>query len=227
MQSNPEVRVKNSSTMQQIILAAIHIINTRGAEAVTTRRIAETAGVNTAAMNYYFGSKESLIQHVTQLTLSHVFSDWEMILAEPGMDTPAKIYFLLDYTIEGITRYPGLTNSYLFDQSLNAPTKREFIEKFDSLSNKLTSLLQPLLPLMSTEDIRYSIGQLMLTVISAALIPEMFTIVAKGEIVSPEARCGFILRLMKGMLGIELCLTDKVQEHISLLREKAFSSESV
>jgi AcrR family transcriptional regulator len=215
MQSNPEVRVKNSSTMQQIILAAIHIINTRGAEAVTTRRIAETAGVNTAAMNYYFGSKESLIQHVTQLTLSHVFSDWEMILAEPGMDTPAKIYFLLDYTIEGITRYPGLTNSYLFDQSLNATTKREFIEKFDSLSNKLTSLLQPLLPLM------------MLTVISAALIPEMFTIVAKGEIVSPEARCGFILRLMKGMLGIELCLTDKVQEHISLLREKAFSSESV
>jgi len=211
--------------MQQIILAAIDIVNTHGIKAVTTRRIAEKAGVNSAAMNYYFGSKENLIQKVTELTLSHLFGDWDMILNEPEMDVAVKVFFLLDFTMEGVIRYPGLTTSYFFDSPTGSTPVRDFVYHFSALSDRISSELQTQVQ-MSAEDIRYSLGQMMFTVISASMIPEMFTMVAKGDITSPETRSLFILRLMKGMLGVELTLTDSVLDSIALLREKAFADQS-
>lgn len=49
-------------TCQRIIDAAIHIFATKGFQAATTRQIAEHAGVNTPALQYYFENKEGLYQ---------------------------------------------------------------------------------------------------------------------------------------------------------------------
>ena len=62
----------------KIIEAAIDCIEQFGLKGATNRRIAEKAGVNLAAINYYFRSKENLIERVMETTLHNAF-DWDDI----------------------------------------------------------------------------------------------------------------------------------------------------
>ena len=52
------------STQDQILQAAESLFIKHGFEATTLRQITATAGVNLAAVNYHFGSKEALLQEV-------------------------------------------------------------------------------------------------------------------------------------------------------------------
>ena len=52
------------STQDQILQAAESLFTKHGFEATTLRQITAAAGVNLAAVNYHFGSKEALLQEV-------------------------------------------------------------------------------------------------------------------------------------------------------------------
>jgi AcrR family transcriptional regulator len=49
---------------ERIVEAALHIFAAEGFETATLRAITERAGVNIAAVNYYFRSKDELLRHV-------------------------------------------------------------------------------------------------------------------------------------------------------------------
>ncbi len=55
-----------SDTKDRILNAAEHIFAEQGLEAVSLRAVTTEAGVNIAAVNYYFGSKAALLQAMTQ-----------------------------------------------------------------------------------------------------------------------------------------------------------------
>ncbi len=56
----------SQKTRDHILNAARVVLTQVGYEKITTRRIAETAGVNIAALHYHFGSKEALLSAVLQ-----------------------------------------------------------------------------------------------------------------------------------------------------------------
>lgn len=51
---------KGEETRNRILLAALDVFGNHGFETVTTRQIAEAAGINLPALTYYFGNKEGL-----------------------------------------------------------------------------------------------------------------------------------------------------------------------
>ncbi len=53
-----------------------------GYEKITTRRIAEMAGVNVATLHYYFGTKESLLGEATRFALKHTEKRWRSVIEE-------------------------------------------------------------------------------------------------------------------------------------------------
>jgi AcrR family transcriptional regulator len=53
----------------RILEAAVACIEEYGVHRLTVRRIAAKAGVNTAAINYYFRTKEQLMDKVDELTI--------------------------------------------------------------------------------------------------------------------------------------------------------------
>jgi AcrR family transcriptional regulator len=59
----------------RILEAAIAAIEEYGFKNVTVRRIAAKAGVNIAAINYYFRTKEQLLDKVIEVALDNAF-DW-------------------------------------------------------------------------------------------------------------------------------------------------------
>src|SRR5246500_4110636 len=56
---------------QRLIKAGLEIFGTFNLEGATTRQLAERAGVNQAAIPYYFGGKEGLYLAVIQYMLQH------------------------------------------------------------------------------------------------------------------------------------------------------------
>ncbi len=212
------------STRQRIILAAIDILNNEGISGITTRRIAQEAEVNSAAVNYYFGSKDNLIDNALNMTLEHAFKDWMMILDLEELDIPVRIYCLLDYTMEGILKYPGVVRSHLFDPHVQARSRKAFAEKTASLLDVLSAKLDDRMP-ERRQILKLSLGQMLLTVISAAIIPELFNAITDDDLTVNQARSRFILNLLKQFLDVDLTITDIIQSDILRVRKLAFTDE--
>jgi AcrR family transcriptional regulator len=61
-------------TRARIIAAALHVFGEYGYDAASTRRIAEHAGINTPAIQYYFGGKRGLHAACTRHVIGRVSS---------------------------------------------------------------------------------------------------------------------------------------------------------
>ena len=207
--------MKDRDTAMRIVLAAVEMVNKGGTGAVTTRGIAREADVNPAAVNYHFGTRENLIAAVLDLTLSHLFQDWEMILAENTLSPPEKIYFFLDYMMEGMARYPGLVRSYIFDDSISAPVARRFLEKLNWAVEALSAGTQ----------IEPALQQAVSAVIACGIVPGMFRMFSGGSLSSEEERRRYLLPLVNGLPGINLHLDEAALEKIDLVRKLAFREE--
>ena len=207
--------MRDRDTAMRIVLAAVEMVNRGGTGAVTTRAIAREAGVNPAAVNYHFGTRENLISAVLDLTLSHLFQDWEMILSENTLSLPEKIYFFLDYMMEGMARYPGLVRSYIFDDSISAPVAERFLENLNRAIEALSSGTQngPVLQ------------QAVSAVLAFGMIPEMFRMFSGGRLSSEEDRRRYLLPLVNGLPGMNLDLDEATLEKMDLVRKLAFREE--
>jgi AcrR family transcriptional regulator len=60
------------STLEKIVRAAESLFEHQGFEATTLRQITAAAGVNLAAVNYHFGSKEALIREIFKRRLTQL-----------------------------------------------------------------------------------------------------------------------------------------------------------
>jgi DNA-binding transcriptional regulator YbjK len=64
------------STRQRIIDATLECIGKHGIQAVTNRRIAQLANVNCAAINYYFSSKEKLMNEAIEYSMDNYLGEF-------------------------------------------------------------------------------------------------------------------------------------------------------
>ena len=100
------------ATKQQILTATIDAIEKYGLQNITTRVIAEEAGVNNAALHYYYGTKEQLLEQALSSTLNHMLEDTEeMIKGIGGLEE--RLRSVLTYLVEGTIAYPNLIRAHL------------------------------------------------------------------------------------------------------------------
>lgn len=116
---------KREQTIMNIIVATIDCIAKDGIAGATVRSITSRAGVNTAAINYYFGSRENLIEAALQETLKNAF-DTDDILRQPEDDYRTVFAATLGHWYDGIVLYPGITRAH-FDEIVNNRSGAETI----------------------------------------------------------------------------------------------------
>jgi AcrR family transcriptional regulator len=102
------------SPRQRILYATITCIEEEGVPHVTTRRIAARAGVNVAAVNYYFGSKDALINRALDETLVNAF-DWDDYADSANADPHERVCHILNVLLEGALTYPGIARTHLLE----------------------------------------------------------------------------------------------------------------
>ncbi|MDK8179528.1 TetR/AcrR family transcriptional regulator [Paenibacillus sp. UMB4589-SE434] len=97
----------NNDTKAKILAAALDMIKEDGFESITIRKIAARSDTNISLVNYYFGSKDKLINEV----IKHLLSGFQesFVLLDDLTLTPGQRLksFLLHY-VQVIQQYPEL-----------------------------------------------------------------------------------------------------------------------
>lgn len=102
------------STSERILAAAVEVIEREGAERATVRMIAAEAGVNLAAINYHFRSKDELMEAAIRSTWEHASRDLRAFLQVESSSLSERIEALLLYLLQGGRVYPNITRAFLF-----------------------------------------------------------------------------------------------------------------
>jgi AcrR family transcriptional regulator len=129
--------VRNPDTRERILDVAERLFMAYGYDGTSMRQITGEAGVNLAAVNYHFGSKESLIQEVFRRRLDWLNEERMRVLdrleAEAG-GQPVKPSLIVDAFFGTLLRMAededrgGMTFLRLLGRTLTEPS--EFIRAF-------------------------------------------------------------------------------------------------
>ncbi|MBW4838551.1 MAG: TetR/AcrR family transcriptional regulator [Paenibacillaceae bacterium] len=113
------------STKQNIIQATLELIKTEGADQVTLRKITAAAKVNLALVNYYFGSKDNLINEALKMLLTSFQANFS-VLDDTSLDPKERLKaFLLQY-VDSVLLYPGMLHEVLGKGRITFESRQDF-----------------------------------------------------------------------------------------------------
>ena len=92
---------------QHIIDHAMKLFAEKGFEATSIRDLAKTADVNIAMINYYFGSKEKLIETIVEKKASYMKDRIEELEANKTISEIDKVHVLIDDYVERLLSNPN------------------------------------------------------------------------------------------------------------------------
>lgn len=114
----------NQTTEEHILMSTISAIEKHGLAKLTTRLIAEEAGVNNAALHYYYRTKEHLIEAALNQTANHMLQDIQQILFNQNT-IEIRLREMLTYLIEGVRQYPNIIRAHFIGPVLYAKREKE------------------------------------------------------------------------------------------------------
>jgi AcrR family transcriptional regulator len=159
---------------ESIINAALQCIGKRGVQDVTVREITEQASVNTASINYYFGSKERLINQALEQHFENLLIDWEVILERRAMDFSEGLKTLLQEIMDETHKNPNLIKAHLYEPLIYNRTEGPFADQFDRFLNHLLEEKKKSQPDKSEQTHQLEIMQLFSGILFPGLLADLF-----------------------------------------------------
>ncbi|MFR9709281.1 TetR/AcrR family transcriptional regulator [Paenibacillus sp. MB22_1] len=174
--------VKGPTTKQNILQATLELIKTEGADQVTLRKITAAANVNLALVNYYFGSKDNLINEALKLLLT-TFQENFSVLDDTSLPPKDRLKaFLLQY-VDSVLQYPGLLHEVLGKGRITFESRQDFTGFMKTTGfSKITGVLEEI-----TGETNPDILFIMMMQINAAVL---FPLVLARQIKQLENRPG-------------------------------------
>jgi AcrR family transcriptional regulator len=133
MKTQQGTRAENE---EQIILATIECIETFGIHGATIRRIAQRAGVNSAAISYYFRSKEHLLQVAMERTLENAF-DLNDFSDSVGKPVQERLTHIFSFLIEGALKFPGISRAHFYEPFIEGNYETPGVEHINAFLSAL------------------------------------------------------------------------------------------
>lgn len=163
---------------EKIVLAAILTVQVHGLEGATTRRITKLAGVNVAAVNYYFGSKDKLLEAAFDQTLHEGFTKALAELKEcvehcGGDVKQGTLAFLTDY-IANAFRYPRIAVAHVHDALMDQDYSGPAVRHFQSFLKGFSEIVTPAMPQADETEKRLAIIHVWTSIFHLALMPGLF-----------------------------------------------------
>ena len=169
MENSPSI----ISTEQKIIQATIECIELYGLSKTTNRRIAAMAEVNIAAINYYFRSKQNLLDQVMSITLDNAF-DWGDLYKLPSITPLQWCIEIFVYLSLEACNYPGLTRAHLYDTIINGNYESLGSQRMMAFMNRLAQELVEHGIDKESSEVELAISQIGAAFITAIMIPHFF-----------------------------------------------------
>ena len=186
------------SVEDRIVQAAIECIEKYGVKGATNRKIAALAGVNNAAINYYFRSKEALVERCMRVTLDNAF-DWEDIASLPGRTAREKCAAIFKDLIQGGINYPGLTRSHFYDLISEGNYESLAVEKLNEFVENLAKDMDQKGASLEANELRLACVQITAAAMMVILAPQLFAPFG-FDLRNEDTRDSFVNRLVDRLL---------------------------
>jgi AcrR family transcriptional regulator len=119
-----------STKQTQLMDSAELLFSRKGFDGTSVRDIAEAAGINTAMISYYFGSKEKLMEEIFERKSLNIKEKVDNLLKDDSLDPLEKMYSLVDVYIDGILQRKTFHRILLCEQIINqTPSIIQMIDK--------------------------------------------------------------------------------------------------
>ena len=181
---------------ERIVGAAIMCIEEYGLQGATIRRIAEKAGLNSAAINYYFRSKDRLLEKAMDVSLQNAF-DWNDYQVPETCTAQERIEAVLLRLVEGAHAYPGLTRAHFFSAFAEGKYDQPGIKRLNQFLEELLKSLKPCCPDREESDLRLVLTQIMAAAfLLPALLPKLFDDFSQLDLSGRDALNDYIHRIV-------------------------------
>ncbi|WP_426663977.1 TetR/AcrR family transcriptional regulator [Rhodanobacter aciditrophus] len=155
---------RTGSTKERILAAAEALFAQRGFDGASLRQLTSSAGVNLAAVNYHFGSKEKLVEQVFRRRLDALNARRLAALARVAGQPETRLEDVLDAFIRPALELSHDDNGSLFMRVLarafaeHDDTLRKFLsENYGHVMRQFTAEFARLLPRLSKEELYWRI----------------------------------------------------------------------
>jgi AcrR family transcriptional regulator len=131
--------MKPSLSIKQIQLldTAQMLFSQKGFDGTSVRDIAEAAGINTAMISYYFGSKEKLMEEIFERKSLNMREKVDNLLKDETLDPFQKMYSLVDQYIEDFLERKTFHRILLCEQIINQnPSIIHLVEKMKARNSE-------------------------------------------------------------------------------------------
>ena len=159
---------------QRILLAAIQDIEDEGIQNVTIRGIAKRAGVNSAAINYYYRSKDRLLDQVMDYTLENAFGDVTEFIPDGPIDSTDPIKAYLRHMLWGMRQYPGICRAHLYAPLVESQIESRAVDRFNALMGSICDRMQHRVPHNGQMELKWGLVQLVSSLLMSGLAPDVF-----------------------------------------------------
>jgi AcrR family transcriptional regulator len=189
----------SDSVEQKIIEAAIACVEEFGLKGATNRRIAEKAGVNLAAINYYFRSKDNLIDKMMETTLHNAF-DWEDVDKLPGGSAKERCTSVFEELIAGACAYPGITRAHFYTLISAGDYESLAVIKYNEFINRLCDDLVQRGVKMTREELTLAVAQIASACFLATIAPQLHGKSLNLDMRDPATRHRFVSVMVDKLL---------------------------
>jgi AcrR family transcriptional regulator len=188
---------KDIPAKPKIIAATIDCIERDGIQNLTIRKIAREAGVNSAAINYYFGTKDALVETAMRQTLDEMMTMPEEIFDAAKGEASDRIEAFFGSFLEGLVRRRGIVKAHLYEPLMEGNYETDFIRRFGEFLAALAGRVRSVIPFVDETVVRLSIIQTVSAVMLPGLLPQAFLRFSTLDFEKPDVRSQYIRALVR------------------------------
>jgi AcrR family transcriptional regulator len=162
------------NTEMKIVETTINCIEKYGIDKVTNRLISKEAGVNISAINYYFRSKDKLIETVLETVLQNAFR-WEDFAYTDNYAPKKQLAEILFQLADGVANFPNMTKFFFMDVFLKGDYSGLGVKKLNEFLTLVCGKLHPKCAPANKNEIRLLLHQAFSCIaLPAFLMPNVF-----------------------------------------------------
>ena len=113
------MRKEYSAKQLQLLEAAERLFSKKGYDGTSVRDIGEEAGINTAMISYYFGSKEKLMEAIFDIRSLNIRMKVESLIQNTALTPVEKMEMLVENYVEKMLHRQQFNLIMLCEQALN------------------------------------------------------------------------------------------------------------
>jgi AcrR family transcriptional regulator len=183
----------------RIVRTTLRAIERDGLDALTVRRIARDAGVNIAAINYYFRSKDDLVtlvlERAADRSLSDPLIDFDRLVAE-GKDARVALAAAVERVLETAVEFPRTAMAQLHGPVVLQDYRRDIVVRTNALLDRFFARLRKRLVGRSDAQKRATLAQLWSVVTMTSLAPMLLRPFARIDLRDAKQRGAWVKALV-------------------------------